>query len=124
MEDLLKWAQEKENCCISKDWSAVLAKLNRLELDRTHIVADFDMTLTKYLNPITGKRSLSSHGALEKWDGLPPAIKERLDWLYKTYYPKEISTDLTYEERVISIFNVSSKLWLNGGRNRMKPSSN
>jgi hypothetical protein len=100
MDDLLKWAQEEGNCCTSKDWPAVLEKLKKLQLDRTHIVADFDMTLTQYWNPKTGKRSLSSHGALDKWQGLPAEIKKRLDSLYNTYYPMEISTDLGYDEKV------------------------
>jgi Pyrimidine 5'-nucleotidase (UMPH-1) len=100
MDDLLKWAQDKENCCTSRDWPAVLEKLKKLKLDKVHIVADFDMTLTQYLNPKTGQRSLSSHGALGRWAELPKEMFERLNLLYKTYYPMEISTELTYEEKV------------------------
>jgi HAD superfamily hydrolase (TIGR01544 family) len=99
MDALLEWCQHEYNHVKAKDWQAVKEKLGKLHLEHTHIIADFDMTLTKYWDPTTGKRSMSSHGAFENWSGLKKEVKDRMDELYKKYYPIEVSSTIPYEEK-------------------------
>jgi hypothetical protein len=63
------------------------------------VIADFDMTLTKFLNPITKQRSMTSHGALENWSRLPKTVKQRMDFLSKKYYPMEVDPHLDKAEK-------------------------
>jgi HAD superfamily hydrolase (TIGR01544 family) len=99
MDKVLEWAKDPVNNCISKDWKIVQSKLEHLKLSKTHIIADFDMTLTQYMDHSTGQRSQSSHGAFESWSGLNPEIKAKMRSYYHKYYPMEISHSITHDEK-------------------------
>jgi hypothetical protein len=75
-----------------KDFNKVAEKLKYLDentVDSLHIVADFDMTLTKYWKD--GQRSTSSHGVVEKSNQMSVEAKAELRNLFEKYYPIEIS---------------------------------
>ncbi|KAI8893418.1 pyrimidine 5'-nucleotidase [Globomyces pollinis-pini] len=100
IQSLLEWSKDPKNNIQIKDWDSVankIMKFNQQKTEHIHIIADFDMTLTKYWE--NGKRSRSSHGILEASNGLTTEMKEKLGELYKKYYPLEISQEITYEEK-------------------------
>lgn len=99
MEEVIAWATSDANIK-SKDWQAVKQKLMRLKADETHIIADFDMTMTAYWDVEANKRSMSSHGCLENWKGLDATIKKEMAQLYNTYYPIEVNDALSHEVRL------------------------
>lgn len=83
-------------------------------LDTLHVIADFDMTLTKHWVPArydfhdtTPKtqqkneveRNLSSHGVLERGQHVSKDFAIHTRQLYQHYYPYEISTTLDIEEK-------------------------
>ncbi|KAJ3211819.1 hypothetical protein HDU82_004807 [Entophlyctis luteolus] len=61
------------------------------------LVADFDMTLTKYWH--NGLRSPSTHAVLTRSSHVSDEFRAQTDALYKKYYPMEISTTLTPKEK-------------------------
>lgn len=99
MEDFEIWIKDPNNNVEIKNWNRTFEKVNQLKASSTHFIADFDMTLTQYWDPETKKRSMSSHGALESWSGLSAEVKSRLNELYIKYYPMEISTTISDDEK-------------------------
>lgn len=63
-----------------------------------HLISDFDMTLTKYW--LNGKRSVSSHGILERYSRLDSGFKDKVAALYTHYYPLEVSHSLEMSQKV------------------------
>ncbi|KAJ3309404.1 hypothetical protein HDV04_006191 [Boothiomyces sp. JEL0838] len=93
IENLIAWTKQSENYVRIKDLETFIAKLLQIKkqkFEHLHIIADFDMTLTKYWH--NGKRSLSSHGVLEESSVLDETT-------YHKYYPMEISHSITFEEK-------------------------
>ncbi|KAJ3359524.1 hypothetical protein HDU91_004902 [Kappamyces sp. JEL0680] len=106
---ILEWTKNPANNFLCKDIATVQAKIERLQIDSMHgswlafdelVIADFDMTLTQYNDPATGKRSMSSHGALENWSRLPRETKERMNLLYQKYYPMEVSSTISHHDKL------------------------
>lgn len=101
IETLVQWALDPSNNVTIKDIKSVTEKIIKLDekrVEHIHIIADFDMTLTKYW--VDGKRNMSSHGVMEHSSMLPGDIKNKMNKLYAKYYPLEISHDITQEEKV------------------------
>src|SRR6478736_3739869 len=97
---LLDWSNQPENNIRIKNYPQVLSKLLQINKQKTqhlHLIADFDMTLTKYW--YNGKRSLSSHGVLEESSVFDQDVKNQMRQLYLKYYPIEISHVLSLEEK-------------------------
>ena len=70
-------------------------------LSSLHVISDFDMTLTKYW--VDGKRSISSHGILERYSKMPPDFKSKTAQLYAHYYPIEIDHSLPFSEKRLAM---------------------
>ncbi|ORY80441.1 pyrimidine 5'-nucleotidase-domain-containing protein [Protomyces lactucae-debilis] len=62
-----------------------------------HVVADFDMTLTKHWNAL--ERNISSHGVLERGEHVNKEFAIHTRQLYHHYYSYEISTSIGHEEK-------------------------
>ena len=58
-----------------------------------HIIADFDMTLTKHWidTPLGPERNLSSHGVLERGPAVSKEFARKTEAVAKHYYPYEVS---------------------------------
>ncbi|KAI3639842.1 hypothetical protein MIR68_002156 [Amoeboaphelidium protococcarum] len=83
------------------DVPKVQSKLQRLidaGLDQLHIVADFDMTLTK--NWVNGKRNMSSHGMFHHYSKTPESYRIASQATFDKYFPIEISTKMTMEQKI------------------------
>ncbi|KAJ3132134.1 5'-nucleotidase, cytosolic III [Physocladia obscura] len=83
-----------------KNKSAVEAKLTQIESDgisKVHVISDFDMTITRYWH--NGVRSPSTHSILTRSDRVSDEFRTQTDVLYKKYYPMEISTTLSFEQK-------------------------
>lgn len=101
VEVLLKEISDKYQYIHIGDLPSVRSKLAILEadgVDKTHIVTDFDMTLTKYWK--NGERSMSSHGVVENSSVLPPSVRDGMRKLYAKYYPIEIDKHIPFPEKV------------------------
>ncbi|KAI9020415.1 pyrimidine 5'-nucleotidase [Hyaloraphidium curvatum] len=72
-----------------------------------HIVADFDMTLTKYWvpGPADGKlqRNVSSHGLVMRSSAMTDELRRRTDDLYRLFYPIEVSHTVPQAEKVAAM---------------------
>eukprot|EP01134_Creolimax_fragrantissima_P001448 CFRG1448T1 len=77
----------------------VLAEFQKGSHDDLQIVTDFDQTLTAYYMP-DGTRVSSSHGLIEKSKGLVPELAAKLNELFNTYYPIEVSHSFSYEDKL------------------------
>gem|GEM_PF-2861962 len=75
-----------------KSWEIVSEKIDRMRLEKLHIVADFDNTMTQ-------DNDFTSWG-LFKESGLMPAeyVVER-DKHYSFYHPKELDNTLSNDEK-------------------------
>jgi 5'-nucleotidase len=108
IESLLAYARNPKNNIHIKDVQKVtekLMKMNEKRAEHIHIISDFDMTLTKYW--VDGKRNLSTHGVIEHGTVLSQEAKEKLHGLYATYYPIEISHEITKEDK----FKAMTEWW-------------
>ncbi len=72
-------------------------KLNAFTKTNFHVVADFDKTLTKAF--VDGLKVQSVYMHLRNGKYLTPEYAEKAHALFDQYYPYEISTDITEEER-------------------------
>jgi 5'-nucleotidase len=82
------------------DRAAVEHKLRAIQSggpEKLHLVADFDMTLTKYW--VNGQRNVSSHGIVMRSHAMTDELRRRTDELYAFYYPMEVSHTLSKEEK-------------------------
>lgn len=83
------------------DRASVEQKLRAIQSggpSKLHLVADFDMTLTKYW--VNGQRNASSHGIVMRSHAMTDELRRRTDELYKKYYPIEISSTASQEEKI------------------------
>ena len=104
IKQLLEWSKHPENNVICKDWNILELKLNGLhkqKAEHIHIIADFDMTLTKYWDE-NGVRTLSSHGVLEH-QSINPDTRTALSTLFRKYYPIEVSLTIPHHEKVAAM---------------------
>uniref|UniRef100_A0A1A7YIW3 5'-nucleotidase n=1 Tax=Iconisemion striatum TaxID=60296 RepID=A0A1A7YIW3_9TELE len=62
------------------------------------VISDFDMTLTRFSH--NGKRCPTCHNILDNSKAISTECREKLDTLLKTYYPIEIDTSLSVEEKL------------------------
>jgi len=85
--------------CVSK----VVAKINRIKaasLDKLMVISDFDATLSKHhtkSDPTT--RLPSTFGVLEQDTGLPAEAQKICQDNYKKYYPIEMDTTISEDEK-------------------------
>ncbi|KAI8799407.1 pyrimidine 5'-nucleotidase [Cladochytrium replicatum] len=85
--------------------AAVRKKIESILASKTsdlHIISDFDMTCTKQHYP-DGSRHVSSHSILMGSKSLPDEFRAYTEGLFKKYYPMEISTTLSLEEKVAAM---------------------
>lgn len=73
-------------------------------LDRLHIIADFDMTLTRHwikseIAKTGFERNLSSHAVLERGPAVSKGFAEHTAKLAEHYYPFEIDATIGLEEK-------------------------
>ncbi|ORY36751.1 HAD-superfamily hydrolase [Rhizoclosmatium globosum] len=83
-----------------KNEDAVKAKISSIHAKGTsslHVISDFDMTMTKFWH--NGARSPSTHAVLTRSHRVSDEFRKKTDELYKKYYPMEISTTLSFEEK-------------------------
>ncbi|CAH1788977.1 unnamed protein product [Owenia fusiformis] len=66
--------------------------------DKLQVIADFDMTLSRF--SINGKRCPTCHSVLDDSSELPESYKTTAHGLRAKYYPIEISTEKTTEEKI------------------------
>ncbi|KAJ3323836.1 hypothetical protein HDV06_001206 [Boothiomyces sp. JEL0866] len=100
IDKLIAWSKDTENNVHIRDvesFTRKLLQINQQKSEHLHIIADFDMTLTKYWQ--NGKRSLSSHGVLEESSVLDETVKRKMRDTYHKFYPIEISHSITIEEK-------------------------
>ncbi|KAI9326212.1 pyrimidine 5'-nucleotidase [Obelidium mucronatum] len=88
---------------------AVRAKVRAIEakgIDALHVISvliyliageDFDMTMTRFWH--NGARSPSTHAVLTRSHRVSDEFRTETDALYKKFYPMEISTTLSFEEK-------------------------
>ena len=50
LEALFEWMQDPSNNLKFKDFDSVKGKISKLLIDKTHIIADFDMTMTRFFD--------------------------------------------------------------------------
>uniref|UniRef100_A0A1A8HDC0 5'-nucleotidase n=1 Tax=Nothobranchius korthausae TaxID=1143690 RepID=A0A1A8HDC0_9TELE len=62
------------------------------------VISDFDMTLTRFSH--NGKRCPTCHNILDNSNAISTECREKLNALLKTYYPIEIDTSLSVEEKL------------------------
>ncbi|XP_041828869.1 cytosolic 5'-nucleotidase 3-like [Melanotaenia boesemani] len=62
------------------------------------VISDFDMTLTRF--SFNGKRCPTCHNILDNSKVISDDCKQKLDELLKTYYPIEIDTSLSVEQKL------------------------
>ncbi|XP_065887230.1 cytosolic 5'-nucleotidase 3-like [Dysidea avara] len=85
----------------TKNKSSVLERLEAMSRDgpqKFQVVADFDMTLTKYY--VNGGRGCTCHAIAEDAGELPPSFTTEAHAIRDTYYPIEISPNYTHDEKV------------------------
>ncbi|KAI9315417.1 HAD-like domain-containing protein [Obelidium mucronatum] len=83
-----------------QDIEAVRAKVRTIEakgIDALHVISDFDMTMTRFWH--NGTRSPSTHAVLTRSHRVSDEFRTETDALYKKFYPMEISTTLSFEEK-------------------------
>lgn len=100
IRSVLSWTLNKENNVYIKNIELVtskITKINEMTCESLHLIADFDMTLTKFWH--NGQRSTSSHGVIEKSSVMPETAKKALKELYLKYYPMEISLSISREDK-------------------------
>lgn len=83
---------------------SIIKSIQASGLDRLHLIADYDMTLTKHWikSPESKSgviRNLSSHGVLERGPAVSKAFAEHTKKLAEHYYPYEIDSTLGVEEK-------------------------
>ena len=101
---LIEWCRSPESDVISNNWDGLEAKiqsLQRQQAEHIHIIADFDMTLTKYWDE-NNKRTLSSHGVLEH-HAINSETRTALSGLFTKYYPIEVSLTISHEKKVAAM---------------------
>jgi HAD superfamily hydrolase (TIGR01544 family) len=101
MDGIREFVKDPLNHVRIKDVTAFEIKIQAL-LDggrkSVHLISDFDMTLTKYW--VDGKRSVSSHGILERYSRLDAGFKDKVAALYSHYYPLEVSHSLDMSQKI------------------------
>lgn len=97
---LQKWIKGEKSCqVVIKNEEAVLQKIKQIkERKDLQIVADFDMTLTKFM--VNGSRGKSSHRVIEDSEFLSDKYRNESKALFEHYYPIEISQTVPVEEKV------------------------
>jgi 5'-nucleotidase len=110
MDRIIEYIQDPKNNIFVSNPKGVAKKLESLFRyggEGLHLISDFDMTMTRYW--VDGKRSISSHGVLERYSRTSVDFKAKTKELYETYYPKEISQTLSYKEKFQSMVEWWSK---------------
>lgn len=62
------------------------------------VLTDFDMTMTRFM--VNGKRGSSTHNAMERCSLMPDWMIDTSKSIFDKYYPLEISTTISHEEKV------------------------
>lgn len=83
-----------------RDQTTVLKKISEILLkrDKTTVISDFDMTMTRYWKD--GKRSMSSHGIMEVYSKVSSSFKEECKALYNKYYPIEVDVNIAMGDKI------------------------
>jgi 5'-nucleotidase len=87
-----------------KRLNEVTTKLKRMSQDgpeRFQIMSDFDRTLSPYL--VNGKHCCSTHGVPQASSILSQEFSDKTLTLHKKYYPIEVSSVLSHEEKTQSM---------------------
>lgn len=109
---------------IIKDVDKVSEKLKGLFKSGSqtlHIISDFDMTLTKYW--MDGERNHSSHSVLASTDAISTEFKEAEKRLCQEYYPYEISTTISHQEKtekMVEWWTKCNEIYIKEGLSRQK----
>jgi HAD superfamily hydrolase (TIGR01544 family) len=104
IDTLLFAANKKDSNIHIRNYEQVRETITAIMNDgfqKLHIISDFDMTLTRYW--LNGKRSVSSHGVLERSSFLSQESREALHQLYLKYYPIEIDKHMPLEEKIVKM---------------------
>lgn len=75
------------------------AKLAKIRIPHLHVIADFDMTLTRYLLK-NGKRGHSTHVLVQECGAFGDQFKETSAALFNKYYPIEIDDSVPHAEKL------------------------
>ncbi|XP_021367852.1 cytosolic 5'-nucleotidase 3-like isoform X1 [Mizuhopecten yessoensis] len=84
-----------------RDWDFVKSTIENMVKDgpdKLQVVADFDRTLTKYMN--NGTICATCHKVLEEGDHLPEFFRTKTKELRDTYFPLEMNPDLPVSEKI------------------------
>jgi 5'-nucleotidase len=84
-----------------KDPESVAKKLDALVdggMERLQVIADFDMTLSRY--HLNGTRCLTSYGVLEASPLYNEEFRKKFIDLHDKYYPIEICHEMTTEQKI------------------------
>ncbi|XP_013878396.1 cytosolic 5'-nucleotidase 3 isoform X2 [Austrofundulus limnaeus] len=76
----------------------VLQSIAEAGANKLQVISDFDMTLTRF--SYNGKRCPTCHNILDNSRAISSECKQKLADLLKTYYPIEIDTSLSVEEKL------------------------
>lgn len=100
MEQIKEFISNPENNIYIHDQTTVLKKISQILLARnkTTVISDFDMTMTKYWKD--GKRSMSSHGIMEVYSKMSDTFRKDCKALYDKYYPIEIDHKIPLKDKI------------------------
>ncbi|XP_017284994.1 cytosolic 5'-nucleotidase 3 [Kryptolebias marmoratus] len=76
----------------------ILQAISEAGSSTLQVISDFDMTLTRF--SYNGKRCPTCHNILDNSKAISSGCKQKLDELLKTYYPIEIDTSRSVEEKL------------------------
>ncbi|XP_005726157.1 cytosolic 5'-nucleotidase 3 [Pundamilia nyererei] len=76
----------------------ILQSMQKAGSKTLQVISDFDMTLTRF--EYNGKRCPTCHNILERSDVISSDCKKKLQGLLDKYYPIEIDTTLSVEEKL------------------------
>lgn len=99
VDQLIENAKKNKNVYI-KDVDSLKEKLTKMLNDKTdslQVISDFDMTITQYWKD--GKRTPTSYFIISESPFVSKEFREKSEALVKKYYPYEIATDISFEEK-------------------------
>jgi HAD superfamily hydrolase (TIGR01544 family) len=97
----------KDNIVINnpKEVEGIISKMKEQGHQALHIVTDFDRTLTRAI--INGKKSSTSYDGIREGNYFGEEFNKKDVEMYNKYYPMEISTTLSHEEK----FQAMNEWW-------------
>ncbi|CAG8664349.1 11186_t:CDS:2, partial [Paraglomus occultum] len=102
VDDLMSKILSDESALRVKDVENVRMKISRIlegGVNKLHVISDFDSTMSRHFREDMS-RNPTCHQVLSSGSMLSPEFKQATAALYQKYFPIEMDTTLTVEEKV------------------------